>query len=458
VAEKKTAKKQAQKRKPMKVNEVKQALMALSALTVRADIASRLGKSFGDDRDIYTALGYKKQPTYKDYVAKYKRQDIARAAVDKPVGVSWNKQPLITESAKEETDFEKGWVSLVKRLRIFHFLSRVDRLASIGSYAVLLLGFDDGGTLETEVTSAKGLLYLTPYAQDNAKIKEYENDPKNERYGLPKEYTINMKSTGGVEVGVSSKGVHWSRIIHVAEDLLEDNVEGMPRLQSIFNRLQDLDLIAGGSAEMFWRGAFPGLAFKAEEGRSLLGQDLTDLKDELEEYMHGLKRYLRLRGIDIQELKPQVADPSNHISVQIDLIACALDIPKRILLGSERGELASTQDERAWLKSIEKRRTDYCEPVILRPLVDRLISIGILSKPKEEYTAVWPDLLVSSDKDIAEVGVARSKALKDYVEAIGAQDILPPSIFLQKILGLTQEELDQIELIQTSTQKQTDED
>ena len=267
-----------------------------------------------------------------------------------------------------------------------------------------------------------------------------------------------MKSTGGTGTGASSKGVHWSRIIHVAEDLLEDNVEGMPGLQSIFNRLQDLDLIAGGSAEMFWRGAFPGLAFKAEEGRSLQGQDLEELKDELEEYMHGLKRYLRLRGIDIQELKPQVADPSKHISAQIDLIACAKNIPKRILLGSERGELASSQDEKAWLKSIENRRTDYCEPVILRPLVDRLIGVGVLPNPKDEYTAVWPDLLVSSDKDRAEVGVARSKALKDYVEAIGAQDILPPSIFLQKILGLTQEELDQIELIQKSTQKEPDEE
>lgn len=458
MAEKKTLKKQVQKRKQTKVDGVKQALVALSALTVRADIASRLGKSFGDDRDIYTALGYKKQPTYNDYVAKYKRQDVARAAVDKPVGVSWSEQPHITESAEKETDFEKDWISLAKNLRVFHFLSRVDRLASIGSYAILLMGFDDGGTLESEVTSAKRLLYLTPYAQDNAKIATYEDDPKNERYGLPKEYEINMKSIGGTGAGMLSKKAHWSRIIHVAEDLLEDNVEGMPRLQPIFNRLQDLDLIAGGSAEMFWRGAFPGLAFMTQEGRSVQGQDLEDLKDELEEYMHNLKRYLRLRGIDIKELKPQVADPSNHVSVQIDLIACALGIPKRILLGSERGELASSQDEKAWLKSIEKRRIDYCEPVILRPLIDRLISIGILPKPKDEYTAVWPDLLVSSDKDVAEIGAARSKALKDYVDAIGAQDILPPSIFLQKLLGLTQEELNQIELIQKTTQKQLSEE
>jgi len=452
------ATKKGTKEKPMTANEAEQALMVLSALTVRAGIAQRLGKSFGDDRDIYTALGYTKQPTYGDYVAKYKRQDVAKAAVDKPVSASWSEQPHITESAEKETEFEKAWLSLVKGNWIFHYLSRVDRLASIGSYAVLLMGFDDGNLLAREVSSAKKLLYLMPYAQDNAKISTYENDPKNERYGLPKEYTINMKSTGGTQTGASSKKVHWSRIVHVAEDLLEDNVEGMPRLQSVFNRLQDLDLIAGGSAEMFWRGAFPGLAFMAKEGHSLQGQDLIDLKAELEEYMHDLKRYMRLRGIDIKELKPQVADPSSHIAVQIDLIACALNIPKRILLGSERGELASSQDERAWLKTIDGRRQDYCEPVILRPFVDRLISVGILTEPKDGYDVVWPDLLVVSDKDIAEIGAARSKALKDYVDAIGAQDILPPDIFLRKMLGLTPEEMNQIELILKGTKKDLDEE
>ena len=463
--QKETGKRQRQKRKlpmgsrshkvpgekPMTANEAKQALTALSAISVRASIAARLGKSFGGDRDIYTALGYTKEPTYNDYVAKYKRQDVARAAIDKPVQASWGRQPRITESVEEETAFEKEWASLVKKRRIFHFLSRVDRLASIGSYAVLLMGFDDGGAFETEVTSAKGLLYLTPYAQDNAKISIYEDDPKNERFGLPKEYTINMKSIGGTEVSMPSKRVHWSRIIHVAEDLLEDNIEGMPRLQSVFNRLQDLDLIAGGSAEMFWRGAFPGLGFKAEEGRSLQGQDLTDLQNEIEEYMHGLKRYLRLRGVDIKELKPQVADPSNHIAVQIDLIGCALNIPKRILLGSERGELASSQDEKAWLKTIDERRINYCEPVILRPLIDRLTNKGVLPEPKDGYVVVWADLLVASDKDVAAIGEARSKTLKNYVEAIGAEDIVPPEIFYRKIMGFTEDEINQVKTILEGT-------
>jgi len=105
------------------------------------------------------------------------------------------------------------------------------------------------------------------------------------------------------------------------------------------------------------------------------------------------------------------------------------------------------------MELIDERRRNYCEPVIVRPLIDRLISAGVLSQPKDGYAAEWPDLLVPKDKEVAEIGAARSKALKDYVEAIGADDILPPEIFLRKILGLTQEEMDQVEVILKKTRR-----
>lgn len=443
---------QAQKKKKLRAakkgdltaNERKMGLQILSAISIRASIAARLGMSYSDKRDLYKALGYKKQPGFGDYMAKYRRQDIARAIIDAPVRASWRRPPRITESDEKETKFEKAWVSLVERHRIFHYLSRVDRLASIGSYAVLLIGFDDGNGFDQEIKSAKDVLYLSPYSQANAGIDQYVKDAKNERFGLPETYSITMTGTGKTSL---SKKTHWSRVIHVAEDCLEDDVKGMPRLEPVLNRLQDVDLVAGGSAEMFWRGAFPGYGFKQDAGTTIQGQDLIDLQDEIEEYMHDLKRYIRLRGISIENLAQQVADPSNHFAILVDLIACAVRIPKRILLGSERGELASSQDERAWLDRIDERRREHCEAVILRPFIDRLISVGALPKPVEGYSVDWPDLMAPGEKEIAEIGEIRSKALKAYVEAIGADVIVPPDIFLRKILGFSQDDINQINLM-----------
>jgi hypothetical protein len=437
------AKKPAASKAPLVSNEERNALATLSALAVRASIAARLGKSFSGDRDLYEALGYTKAPSFEDYMAKYRRQDIARAIIDAPVAASWRTPPVITESDEEETEFEKAWTELVEHRHVYHHLARVDRLAGIGSYAVLLLGVDDAGQFDAELTSAKSLLYATPFAQNNAKIFTYELEPKNERYGLPTVYDVTVKR--GTQT--QTVKVHHSRILHVAEDKLEDSVEGMPRLQAVLNRLQDLDLIVGGASEMFWRGAFPGYGFKVDEGAQIGTQDLEDLQDEIEEYMHGLKRYIRLRGMSVEDLAMQVADPTGHAGIVTDLIACATRIPKRILLGSERGELASTQDEKNWLATVDARRRQHCEPTILRPFIDRLVEVGVLPEPSEGYTVEWPDLMSPSDKETAEVGETRSKALKNYVEGIGADAVLPPEIFLEKIMGFSKEEIDQIQSI-----------
>jgi hypothetical protein len=414
----------------------------LSTLVTRSAVSAYLGKSYSGDRDLYTALGYKKLPQYEDYLSRYERQDIARAIIDAPVRACWRHPPTITESGTEETPFEQAWVDLVDKRAIYHYLSRVDRLASIGQYAILLLGFDDGTPLDRPVTRANDLLYLMPYGQDAVTIDSYEQDARNERFGLPVMYNVNI-SIG--TLSSVSKQVHWTRVIHVSEDNLSSDTYGTPRLQAVLNRLQDIELISGGSAEMFWRGALPGLAFKVDKDARLGTQDLTKLQDEIDAYMHGLKRYLRLQGISVEGIAQQIADPSAHINILVDLIAAAVRIPKRILLGSERGELASTQDERNWAQRVDERRREHCEAKILRPLIDRLVTVGVLPEPEQGYTVAWPDLMTPSEKDKADVAETRARAIKHYVEAVGAQDLVPPKVFLQHILGFDQDVITQIE-------------
>lgn len=438
----KTAAKTNQGDRRLTVNQARKVLEIMTGLATRAAISASLGKSFGGDRDLYAALGYKVEPTFTDYMARYRRQDIAHAVIDAPVRACWRELPEIAESEEKETKFEMQWADMINRRSIFHYLSRCDRLSSIGQYAVLLLGFDDAVELSQEVTSAKDLLYLMPYSEDVASIDKYDENTKSKRYGQVSQYSINM-SVGTSGASITTK-VHHSRIIHVSEDNLTSDVFGVPRLESILNRLEDIERISGGSAEMFWRGAFPGLAFKVDEGAVLGKQSLSDFTDEIEEYMHGLRRDLRLEGISVDSIAQQVADPSAHIDMLLDLVAAAARIPKRILMGSERGELASSQDEKNWALYIDGRRREHCEPKLLRPVIDRLVEVGVLTKPSEGYTVRWPDLLTPSDKEKAEVGAIRAKALKDYVDSIGAADTLPSNMFLKHMLHFTPEEIEQI--------------
>lgn len=421
-------------------------LLALaSALLGRAELAARMGKSYGTSRDIYTALGYTKNPTYNDYYVRYERQDIAKRIVDAPVDATWRGRPQIAEIGDhdEETEFERAWAGIVRELDAYHYIARADKISGVGQYGVLLLGFDDSAKLDQPVERAGNLLYMHPYSEQNASIDKWVKDTKDKRYGQPEIYNINFSSAD--KTGTMSSRVHWSRIIHIAEGLYENSVYGTPRLRPVLNRLQDLELISGGSAEMFWRGGFPGYGFKNDPEATVDAQALSDLQDEIEEYVHGLKRYLRLQNMSVEALAVQIASPADHFDLMVSLISSATGIPKRILTGSERGELASTQDKENWADRIQERRDNYAEPRILRETIDRLIGVQVLPQPgKEGYEVVWPDAHILSDADAAKVSETRAKALAQYVNAPGADMVIPPDVFLKKFLGFDQAEVDEI--------------
>lgn len=410
-------------------------------------------QTFGGNRDVYTALGYPAMDkiNYSDFYAKYKRQDIASAIIDKPVYGAWKMPPMIrTDDNNSETDpFQEAWENLVESHKLINVFQRVDKLAGIGRYATLFIGINDGTeTLAEPIGKSKELLYIQPYSEENAIIKTVITDKNNARYALPDKYTLRSVqiNQGNISLNTYNKEmVDSSRIIHIADNVLENTVYGMSRLEKIYNRLLNMELIVGGSAEMFWQGAFPGLAFSVKDGFELDSDDLTVLEEEIKKYVHQLERYMKLNGLDVQNLSSSVADPVSHVDVQLKMISIASNIPKRILEGSERGELASSQDTKAWNEFLDNRRKTFCEHDILRPTIDRFIEIGILPEPKGgTYLIEWPDLDVRTDKDIADVGKVRTEALRSYASTPDAQMIVPPKSFLEEIMDLKPEKVDRI--------------
>jgi hypothetical protein len=99
-----------------------------------------------------------------------------------------------------------------------------------------------------------------------------------------------------------------------------------------------------------------------------------------------------LKGVDVKTLGSDVADFSGPVKAIIELISAATGIPQRILMGSERGELASSQDATNWNDRIRDRRTLWAQPYVVRPFVNRLISVNALPKPKNnKFITRWPE-------------------------------------------------------------------
>ncbi len=431
------------------INSMATMLANQSVHLSRSKLAAQLGQSYGGDRDIYTALGYPKVLLYSHFAARYARQDVAGRVIDAYPDATWRLKPVIEEEGEiEETKFQKAWNTLVKEKKVYHYLRRADRISGIGTYGVLFLGFDDmadRAAVPNPVQGAKQLLFLRPYTMDNAVVHTWEDDATNERFGLPKTYQLSIQDSpsGSATHFTSNIIVHHTRVLHLAEGLESNDIEGTPRLQRVYNRLQDLELIVGGSAEMFWRGAFPGLSFEANEDVDLDAQAMIDLQDEIQDYIHKLNRYMRLQGVTAKELSQDVADPKNHADVQLMLISGATGIPKRILVGSEMGELASSQDEKNWLSRVDERRTDYNEPMILRPFIDRLVAVGVLPEPKtKEYTVNWPDLFAPSEKEMADLNKVKTDMLVAFANS-QATGRFPFEKYLEMFLNMSKDEIEE---------------
>lgn len=418
------------------------------SIVARANLSGMLGQQYSGSRDLYEALGYRKVLLYQDFIDQYLRQDIAKAVIDRPVKVTWSGALRIVESNNDkETDLEKAWEDLETELSLKPKFIRLDKLTGLGRYGVLLLGFDD---IKVQLDfikpvakgSVKKLMYVKPLGESGAVISTWVTDPQDPRYGLPLTYDVTLLDPNGT--GTQQMKVHYSRVIHVIEGGLESETEGSPRLEVVFNRLMDLEKLVGGSAEMFWRGARPGYTAKVDKEYQLGDTEETALLDQISEYEHNLRRILLSSGIDMTPLAQQVSDPKNHVDVQLMMISAVTGIPKRILSGSERGELASSQDSIEWSSYIQNRREEFAEPQIIRPFVDRLIELGILPAATDGYTIEWADLFSISEKEKVDIGRERATALKEYFSSPMAAEVVSPDSFFQFFLGLTTE---QIELI-----------
>ena len=377
---------------------------AASVLMNRFQFLQQAGISFKGARDLYQVLGYERVLTYRAYRARYLRDGIAKRIVEAYPKATWRGGVELFEDEDPEvsTAFEEAWGTLEDTHQIFSKLQAVDILAGLSTYAVLLIGAP--GDLSEELPRNGELLYLTPFSGgggpggDNrsrsgamdadCSIQTFDVDPQSTRFGDPLTYQLRRTD---INSPMLQRPVHWTRILHVAEGRLDDNVYGQPTLENVYNLLDDLAKVTGGGAEAFWLRANAGLQFDVDKDMALAptADELTALKAQTEDYRHQLTRVLRTRGVNVNQLGSDVANFGPNADAILKQIAGSKGIPQRILTGSEMGQLASGQDADNWNTAVQDRRTSYAGPLIVRKLVDRLIKYGYLPTPTQ-YTVGWP--------------------------------------------------------------------
>lgn len=398
-------------------------------LIQRFQLAEKLGfDSFGEVRNLFTALGLPTELTINHHRTRYKRGGIAKTLVELLPSEMWGRGVEIVESEnpRTSTKFEQDVLSLFERLSVVPRLMKADILASLGKYSVILIGAkrpkDSIETLETplplRLAGPDSIAYLMQYAEDNAKVDRLVDDPTDERFGQPEFYSLN---TGTVQAGKASKKthrVHWTRIIHIAHDTLESEYLGEPVLSWGWNDLEALYKVVWGGAEAAWRRMDPGNHIKFDPQFEFDDEAKAGIRDQLELYRHSMLRDVGTQGVDIEPLNAQVNNYGSNADTILDLISGTYRIPKRRLLGSERGELASSQD-RANLNDTISQRSTRVGNLILRQLIDRFVLHGILAKPTSgKYQIEWGEEEELSEMEKATLGetMARTNQLQNQAD------------------------------------------
>ncbi len=233
------------------------------------------------------------------------------------------------------------------------------------------------------------LLFLRAFDESLVQIVRWEWNIRNPRFGQPVMYRVTLNDPrvqhSGVGLPMATVFVHWSRVLHLCDtnlNAVSSRVAAMPRMQPSLNNLLGLRKLYMSGPEGYYRSCISLLKFITHE--SLGGDvnvDMGEVQDTYEQALNGMQRVLTGKGGDWNYITPNVVDPAPHIDKQLEAICIQLGIPVRVFKGSERGELASSQDDASWNDRLKQRQQHYITPRIIVPFIDRLIGIGVLPKP-----------------------------------------------------------------------------
>jgi len=400
-----------------------------------------------EDAKLDKMFGYPDTPHLNDYIKYYRRYGVANTIVRAFPDECWKTPPRISDDidANEPTTFEKAVDEYLKSINFLMYAKRADVLSQLNSFSVILIGFNDSEAIndgefvhdETvfsrvvgwdkpveaqELDKERPINYLIPYVfGPNVFINQYYQDPSTEKFNTPQMYTINtgtgysqlsgfdvIGSTSNIGSPIStstlpavSMQVHESRVIHIAYEALQNDVWGKPILEKCYDTLLDLKKVTGGDAEIFKLSGRGGVVFTADKDINIDKRSKSEAKAALDEYSSDQNRYLMIEGFNPNVINFNHPNTKDSFETHARKLSSDTQIPMSRLFSAERGELRGDQDEKNFLSKVVQRQSEFCEPVILRPFVDKLIELGIVPEPQGgEYEVVWPrsDTTTPTDK------------------------------------------------------------
>jgi len=380
----------------------------------------------------YQDFGFPEAVQFAQFFHAYTRNGLARAGVDKTVAKTWEDNPWLLEKERDgsqgqtsdETPLEREIRRRFDDLRLWQHLAEADRRGLVGAYGGVILRFADDQPFEQPVTRVPGgldgLVEVIPAWQGQLTVSSWVEDQRAPDYGRPAMFQFNESAVGNPQGQVRSFNVHPDRVLVWSRD---GTVHGRSFLEPGFNDLLTMEKIVGAGGEGFWKNAKSAPILEIDKEASLeqmaknMGRKPDEVREVMEEqvaeWQRGFDQLLMLQGMQAKTLGVTLPSPEHFFAIALQSFAASVQCPLKILIGSQTGERASTEDAEEWAKVNMARRRGIAVPNI-REMVARFVRFGIL--PERDWFVDWADLTESSMAD----KIARADKMADVNQKMGA--------------------------------------
>ena len=382
----------------------------------------------------------------------YARNSVAARVIETYPDYCWETDPVVKDSRGPSSNFAKSALDAMRRnyklmdgisQPLLVSMKQLDILGGIGGESLMVFGFADGKSLDAPVKRQEGMKISWVKILHNGQFTVLERDEEqtSENFGDVKFYETKSFRTSELNFAdhIAPKvKIHASRCVHFKEG---SNLSfGISRIQRCYNQLLDITKVSGSSAEVYYLGAFSGMAVEVDPEASISDDTFESMEEQIVDYFYGLNRSMIFEGSKAKLLYPAIISPKDHFDLQITMISIATGIPRRFLTGAEAAKLASQQDSLNWTDRVNIRRTSFVTPRIVLPVVERLIDAGVIRKPSGgEFEVVWPRAESATTNERSNSARNMTDALVKYFST-GMYSVVDFPTFLMYVCGYSETE------------------
>lgn len=371
---------------------------------VRSRIAQAMsgGYDFADTlHNIFLDFGYPQNLDFFNYWNMYRRFGIAKNVCELPPDITWMRVPKVeSDNAQFMREFER----LADMISFWIRMHAIDKRQRVGRYAGMFMRIRDGLSperpIESRLNGLGAIVNMIPLYEGQLEVLDTDNNPMSETYGLPIMYQFNGSGPGNRnEKAASSFSIHPDRVVIISEGADNGGIYGMSALEAPYNSLMDMRKILGGGGEGFYKNSAQNIIFDLKDAASAKANEklLEKFNEQYDDFAYNrMRRAMWTPGMEAKTLDSNLIDPKDFFFNSLYDVAASCKIPATILIGQQTGRLASSEDSRSFLSTINSRRENFGTEAI-SAMIDWMIKYGIL--PDAQYSVEWDDLLALSKKE-----------------------------------------------------------